>query len=105
SELAPLAEDLEELEACRVFVEEEAAVRGGHHSGTGLLDATHSHTKVFGLADYRDAGGVQLLHQDVGDLARQPLLKLQPTRVDLDDARQLADSDNSSSWDVADVED
>src|SRR5207237_6988357 len=99
-----LAENLEELDTRGLSVEEQAAVRRGHDLRARLLHTPHRHAEVLRLADHRDAGRMELLHQDVRNLAGEALLELQPTGVDLHHTRQLADADHAPPWDVADVE-
>ena len=49
------------------------------------------------------AVGIELVHDRVGDLARQALLDLWPPRVAFDQAGELAQSDYPTLRDVADV--
>ena len=61
-----------------------------------FLGAANGHAGVNRLDHARGADGIQLIHQGVGDLHRQPLLHLRPTCVTFHQTRQLAQSHDFS---------
>src|SRR6059058_3013152 len=99
-----VTERREEFESGSLVVAEQAPIRGRHHFGAGLANAAHRHAQVLGDADHGHPAGLQLFHQYVGDLAGEPLLQLQPSSIDIDNPRELADADHSTVRDVPDVE-
>src|SRR5690349_15925881 len=54
-----------------------------------LLDAAHHHAEVIRLDDHANAGWREHILDRASNLLGEPLLHLQPSREDLDDARQL----------------
>src|SRR5262245_37872525 len=99
---APMNE-LEELRACaRIVVEHSAhGARDGH--GILFLDSAHGHAEMRGFHDDGYAQRFQLAGQRFGDFSSEPLLHLQPPREHVDDAWDLAQSDDFPVRDVRHV--
>src|SRR4029077_9758351 len=80
----------------RLLALAECAQHGASHRGRVLLfHATHHHTKMPRLDDHAHAFRAQVLLDGLRDLARQPLLNLQPPRVHIHQSRNLAQSDHA----------
>ena len=58
---------------------------------------------MLGLNDNAYAHGINLLHDDLGDLSGQSLLHLQAPRKNIDQPGQFAQSDHLSGWDIRDM--
>lgn len=84
----------------------EAAEHGGRdHPRALFFDAAHDHAQVAGFDDDADALGFEGVHQRPGDLVRQAFLHLEAAGEDVGQPGELADADNPSAGDVADVAD
>src|SRR4051794_33382365 len=70
-----------------------------------LGDAAQGHAHVLGLQDDSDTLRRQLVLQPVADLCGQPLLHLQPPGEEVDHARELRQSDDPLTRQVAHVRD
>src|SRR5689334_4448968 len=68
-----------------------------------LLDAAHHHAEMPCLADNTDTAGLHKLLQCFRYLLGQPFLNLKTTSEDIDDTRQLAQSDDLFIRQIRDV--
>ena len=68
-----------------------------------LFYAAHHHTEMTGLDYHAYALRFDGVLDRFGDLRRETLLDLQAAGEDLDQARDLAQADYLSVWDVGDV--
>src|SRR3954452_18465527 len=93
----------EELGARLVAAPEEAEDGRRRHDASRLPDAAHDRAQMGRFDDDADALRGESLHQEIGDLLRQPLLDLQPPGVHLDHARDLREADDAAVRDVRDV--
>ena len=66
--------------AAALVAAENAHHAAGRHHHAGRVDAPRAHASVARLDDHRNALGVEMLADAVGDLRGQPLLDLQPPR-------------------------
>src|ERR1700682_4343027 len=82
---------------------EDAQHAAGEDAAVLLLDAAHLHAEVIGLDDDADADRFHVFLQALRDLPCHPLLHLEAPAVQLDQARQLAQADQSALGDVADM--
>lgn len=80
-----------------------AAQRARERDGVLLLHAAHRHAKVARLGDDHHAFGLEWPHQRIGDLLREALLELKAARQEIDQARDLRESDDAAPRQVADV--
>ena len=93
----------QKLLACSRVLAKGAQHAARHHRDPVLANAAGRHTGVGGLNDNRHSAGPEHLVDRVGDLGREPLLDLQPPCIGVDDARELRDTHNTASRQVADV--
>src|SRR5688572_10070465 len=100
---AAAMDELEELGARPRILVEHTTHRARDRDRILLLDAAHGHAQMGRLDDDRDAERLELLHQRLGDLRREPLLHLQPAREDVDDAGDLAQPDDLAVRNVGHV--
>src|SRR5207248_2446300 len=68
-----------------------------------LLDAAHHHTKMLRLNNNGHANRLDPLVDRFRNLHREPLLYLKALRKHIDNTRKLAEADDLSPWQVADV--
>ena len=78
-------DELEELHARPRVVAETAQHRARHAERVLLFHAAHRHAQVRRFHDDGDAERVDFFANRLGDLARQPLLNLEPAAEDVDE--------------------
>jgi hypothetical protein len=77
---------IQELRPGARVVAEQPAQRARDHLRVLFLDAAHPRAKVHRLDHHANAGRLKHMVNRLGDLLRQPLLHLETTRIDFDDA-------------------
>ena len=82
---------------------EDAPHRAGDERAVGLVDAADRHATVTRLDHHGDSLGVELFHQEVGQLFGQPFLHLRALGEHVDDAGNLGQPDDLAVGDVGDV--
>ncbi len=77
----------------------------GRCSGDGILlfYSAHHHAEVLCFDDHSNAVRLECLLDALEDLMGEALLDLEPTSKDVDDTRQLAQSDNFAVGDIGDM--
>src|SRR5688500_2192238 len=98
-----LADEAHELGPGPGVATERSGHGGSDHRRLLLLHPTHHRAQMRGLHDARDALRLEPLHEEVGDLDREPLLHLESMRVHVDDAWDLRQPDHPALRQVADV--
>ena len=73
---------------------EDTSVGRGYDITARLLNATHSHTKMLSLNDYRDALWLKHLDYSIGDLAGETLLELRTFGNNIDKSCHFTGTDN-----------
>src|SRR6202040_2748209 len=97
-----MTQQIEELLAHLALVE-NAAQRGGHRLRPGLLDAAHLDAEVPRLNYHHRSLRLQLLLEERDDLLGEALLQLRALGVELEDARELGQAEDTVARDVGDV--
>src|SRR5438552_974891 len=98
------AHQVEELGSGARVAAEGAEHARGHHVAARRLDPPHLHAQVARLHDDTDTPGGERLVERLGDLPGQLLLELQAVREDLDEARDLAQTDDLAIWQITHVD-
>mmetsp|Transcript_24844 Transcript_24844/g.65528 ORF Transcript_24844/g.65528 Transcript_24844/m.65528 type:complete len:277 (+) Transcript_24844:203-1033(+) len=97
------ADTAPELLPERRVVREDTPHRVGRRHRRSLLDASHRHAHVVALHDDRHPSGLHLAHQRGCNLLREPLLDLQPPRVEVRNPRELGEAEHDAAGEVTDV--
>src|SRR5205807_5249497 len=82
---------------------EDAEHAAGEDAAVLFFDAAHLHAEVIGLDDHAHAYRFEVLLEALRNLPRHPLLELEAAAVQLHQPRQLAEADQPSIGDIADV--
>ena len=85
------------------MVAKDAEHAARHHGDAGLVHAAGGHALVRRLGDHRDAMRLEHGIETRRDLGGHLLLDLQPPRIDVDQPRQLGNSDHAVARQIADV--
>src|SRR5918999_2288370 len=93
----------QELLAGAGVVADQAAQRRGNGLGAELLNTAQRHAQVLGLQHDPDALGLKFALKPAGDLRGQPFLDLQVAAEELDDAAELAETDDPLAREIADT--
>src|SRR5258705_4628717 len=103
-ELGPSVSDQRQEFVARLLVVPERAEHGARDRlAVLLLYPAHLHAKMARFNDYAYAFGTDLLRDRFGNLAGHALLNLQPPRVHIDEAGDLAEPEHALAWQIGDV--
>ena len=92
-----------DLAASACVAAAEASDGRGDHLAAGLFDSPTSHTGVRGFDDHGHALGLELGHEQVGDLRGEAFLDLRAMGELVDDAGEFGDSHDLAIGEVGDV--
>lgn len=93
------ADQLDEFRTGR-FIQKSAGKSRSSGNGILFLHPAHLHAKMLRFDDHSDAERVHCILDTIADLIRKPFLYLQAARKSIHYARDLAQANDASVWDI-----